>query len=204
MLGNKPTHNNTALFSKLVALKTAACWIHAASRGASHQPFSAQQFCPLFIAHLGIPLHCMVITGPNIHNLANLAVTRFRKPFGRFIAQCPFLPHTKMTPTPKNKPKRNVVKRRHTLLQSWPLMLKTQTWFNLQGQLASERSFPHKLRCGFSQSRQHAVTWLPSVQSPCRERQAKEEWRIKESNVVHEDLAGPEGKRGEEKKKISV
>lgn len=64
MLRNKNTHNSIALFSKPVALKTAAYWIHAVSCGARHQAFEAQQFSPLFMSHLGMPLHCMVITGP--------------------------------------------------------------------------------------------------------------------------------------------
>lgn len=39
ILRNKNIHNNIALLSKLVALKTAACWIHAASCGVRRQAF---------------------------------------------------------------------------------------------------------------------------------------------------------------------
>lgn len=38
-LRNKNIHNNIVLFSKLVALKTAACWIYAVSCSARHQAF---------------------------------------------------------------------------------------------------------------------------------------------------------------------
>lgn len=39
MLRNKNTQNNIALLSKLVAFKTAACWIYTVSCGVRHQAF---------------------------------------------------------------------------------------------------------------------------------------------------------------------